>query len=623
MIGCWIFPGCTAHALRNASFPHQKNLTAVPIGWIGWRSVPPVKNVRVNSLLQFGEFELDTGNHVLRHRGTSLALPPKAVDALGLLLAEPAKVHSREALIDALWPDRVVEEQGLNQLVYLLRKALGQRSDGAEWIVTVPKRGYRFDGEVLRRSRVPMARPADGVTRSVAVLPLQELVGVQSGLGDAVADALVTALARRQELVVRPLAATRAAVGDAADPREHASALGVELIVEGSLQWVGDLLRVHLRLWTNGREGPLWSGHFEGPMGALFDIEDAAASALLVEVCPRVGERGPSPANARRFSDPEVREHVLRSRFLWERWTPPTWHDAIVEARAALALDAGNAEARYWWGASLAALAITGQTAASDAFRQARALFHEAARLDPDLGRAWEGLGAVALFHDWDPPTAIECLQRAIELQPGNATARDLYALALAASGDVDSALVEIGGAYEIDPLSLLVGTDVGYMQVFARNYQAAEAGFRRVLALDPHFAHARLYLGTTLAWQGRGAEARTEIQRGLRDCGRDSATSFELAHALVVDDCAAEAEAILGALEAKHAESFADPFELAATCIALGRLDQAMAWLEQALLSRSRQLGYIRVEPIFDPLRDRADFQDLLGRVHASAVPR
>ena len=579
-----------------------------------------VKGQRVNNLLHFGEFELDTGNHVLRGHGGPVALPPKAVDALALLLAEPGQVHSREALIDALWPDRVVEEQGLNQLVYLLRKAIGQRSDGAEWIVTVPKRGYRFDGEVLRRARVPMARPADGVTRSVAVLPLEELVGVEPGLGRAVADALVTALARRQELIVRSLAGVRAAAGDAVDPQERAATLGVDLIVEGSLQWVCDLLRVHLRLWTADRESPSWSGHFEGPMSALFDIEDAAAAALLAEVCPRAAEQDPGPTHARRFSDPKVREHVLRSRFLWERWTPPTWHDAIVEARAALALDAGNAEARYWWGASLAALAITGQTATSDAFRQARALFHEAARLDPDLGRAWEGLGAVALFHDWDPPTATECLRRAIELQPGNATARDLYALALAASGDVDSALVEIGGAYEIDPLSLLVGTDVGYMQVFARNYEAAEAGFRRVLALEPHFAHARLYLGTTLAWQGRGAEARIEILRGLKDCGRDSATSFELAHAQVVDGCVAEAEAILGALEAKHAESFADPFELAATCIALGRLDQAMVWLEQALLSRSRQLGYVRVEPVFDPLRDRTDFQDLLARVHPGA---
>jgi DNA-binding winged helix-turn-helix (wHTH) protein/Flp pilus assembly protein TadD len=579
--------------------------------------------LRVNYLLHFGEFELDTGNHVLRGRGGPLALPPKAVDALALLLAEPGQVRSRQALIDALWPDRVVEEQGLNQLVYLLRKALGKRSDGAEWIVTVPKRGYRFNGEVLRRARVPMARPADGVTRSVAVLPLQELVGVAPGLGVAIADALVTSLARRQELLVRPMASVGAEPGDTSDPRERMTALGVDLTVEGSLQWVGELLRVHLRLWTAGRESPAWSGHFEGPMDALFDIENAAAAALTAEICPRVGAQPDhSPAPARRFSAPRVREHVLRSRFLWERWTPPTWHDAIVEARAALALEAGSAEARYWWGASLVALAITGQTAAPEAFRQARALFHEAGRLDPGLDLAWEGLGAVALFHDWDPPTAIDCLRRAIELQPGNARARDLYALALAASGDVDSALVEIGGAYEIDPLSLLVGTDVGYMQVFARRYEAAEAAFRRVLALEPHFAHARLYLGTTLAWQGRGAEATIEIRCGLADCGRDPASSHELAHAQVVAGHVGEAEAILRALEEKLAGSFADPFELAATCIALGRLDQAMAWLERALVSRSRQLGYIRVEPMFDPLRDRSDFQNLLTRVHAGAWP-
>lgn len=571
----------------------------------------------MSMLLRFGKFELDTASHMLQRQGQTIALPPKAVDALELLIDTPGRLHTRRALVDTLWPGRVVEEQGLSQLVYLLRQTLGPRADGRPWIATVPKRGYRFDGDVERVPQAPLARPAQPHLPTVAVLPLGETGCSEVGLGLALADALVTLLARHPGLIVRPLGSLPPRI---TNPLLAGRELAVDLFVEGSLQTAGDALRANVRLWSSASDRPIWSERFDSRLSDLFALEDAIGVALLQQMLPE-GTPALAPTLVRRSSSPRVRAHLLRSRLLWHRWNPEAWEQSIDEVKAALALEPDNAEARCWWGVSLIALAITGQHEANAAFRHARALLHSAQRLDPHLELAREGLAAVALFHDWDVPTALELLKRAILASPGDATSRDLYGLALAASGDVSGAIREIAGAHQIDPQSLIVGTDRGYSLVFARRYADAVPAFRSVLDIAPTFSHARLYLGLVLAWLGDGAVAQAEIRRGLADCGRDAACSHELAHALVRSGEDDEATRILDALKQLDAKGYVDPFEIASTCIALDRLDEAMHWLDRALQLRSRNLAYIRVEPVFDPLRGRADFAALVDRVYPPAI--
>jgi len=569
----------------------------------------------MKQLLCFGDFELDTDSFLLQRAGAAVSLPLKAVHALELLAAAPGRLLTRQALIDALWADRVVEEQGLSQLVYLLRRTLGPRSDGRNWIETVPKRGYRFNGDVERAEQPPLARPAHQPTPTVVVLPLRETACSEAGLGLALADALVTLLARHAGLVVRPLGNLQKQIEDIGDPVALGRALGADLLVEGGLQTIGSSLRVTVRLWGGGLQQVLWSERFDSELTELFALEDAIGAALLQCMLP-AGSM-PLPASpVQRSPNAAVREHLLRCNFLWHRWNPAAWYETIVTARAALALDGANAEARCWWGVALTTLAISGQIEGDPAFRQARALFHEAERRDPHSDRAAEGLAAVALFHDWDPATAIVLLQRAIRSNPGNVTARDLYGLALVASGDVGGAVREVRGALQIDPLSLIVGTDHGAILMLARRYTESAPALRRVLSIDPGFAHARINLGLLLALVGDGAAAQTEIRRGLADFRRDPATSHELAHALVAAGDQAAAHAILDAQLALQAERYVDPFEIASTCVALDKPEQAMELLAQALRCRSRALCYIRVDPIFDPLRGRADFLELVDRV-------
>jgi DNA-binding winged helix-turn-helix (wHTH) protein/Tfp pilus assembly protein PilF len=445
----------------------------------------------MTSTLSFGVFQLDTQSHRLLRDGRAQSLPPKAIDALEFLVEREGELITRQQLIEALWSDRIVEDQGLNQLVYLLRKSLGTRDDGEPWIETVRKRGYRFNGHV-----------------------------------------------------------------------------------------------------TRSQEGP--------------DISLLSDQAF-----------GDSPS-----TDPEVRAHLLRSRFLWHQWRPQAWQEAIGEARQALAIEADCAEARYWWGASLIALAISGFLPPLEAFPKARALLDEAIEIDPGLDLVWEGQGAIALFHDWDAETALRHLARAVKCNPRSTSARDLFALAKAASGDLDAAIKEARAALEIDPLSAIVGTDHGFLNAMAGRHEQAVDAYRSVLALHPLFAHARSYLSVSLTSLGEIEAAQSEAHRAVTDAGRDLELSHEMALAWVAAGQRDRAEGVLAALQERSRSDYIDgyfPMQIAA---ALGRLDEALAWLEEAIKQRSRSLCYIRTDPLFNPLRHLTGFKEHMSRILSTQAP-
>ena len=97
---------------------------------------------------QVGEFFLDPANRLLRHGESPVSLSPKAFDALVYLVRNPGRLLTRDELIQALWPDSYVEEGNLSVHIFQVRKALGAAADGKAYIQTVPKKGYRFNGDV-------------------------------------------------------------------------------------------------------------------------------------------------------------------------------------------------------------------------------------------------------------------------------------------------------------------------------------------------------------------------------------------------------------------------------------------------------------------------------------------
>lgn len=562
----------------------------------------------------FGPFELDLESHVLLRDGALIPLKPKLFDLLLTFVEHPGRLITKEELHETLWRGQFVEEANITQSVYELRKALGN-DEGRRLIANVPRRGYRFEGEVFSRSAGEGATP-DRI-ETVAVLPFTALAPEDSdpSLELGIAETLITALSRLSSIVVRPTGSIRKFGSEGTDPLAAGREVNVDAVVSGSIQRTGDRLRVSARVVRTASGEIVWAGSVDEPLMDLFALQDAICERLVEALALEI-PRGAGPLVRRHTADPEVHRLFLQCRYHWQKWTPENWLRAIAYGREASERDPRHAPSYSWMAAAHVALAIAGVTRPREAFPEATHLLEKAFAIDGALSEAHEVRGAIALFYDWNWDAAEKSLHAALELNPNNAGARDLRALLRVVQGRNDEAIREVVRARDIDPLSLLVNTDVGYVHYYARRFGESIEQFRRALTLDPWFAHARFGLGFALLAHGDTRDAITSIEAAVEHFGRARETCAELGYALAVGGERESARAILSRLDGEAASGFIDPWFRALVSIGLGEHDAAFALLDRAVEERSRELIYLGANPVADPLRNDPRFHRLLRRV-------
>lgn len=552
--------------------------------------------------LAFGEFTVEPSLQRLTRNGEIVPLKPKAWDLLCFLLAHRNRVIDKGELLDWLWPRQDISESNLSQTIYELRRAIDDRPRNAQWIETVPRRGYCFVGDV-----VPVSDPSPGRRpRSVAVLPFNELGGnvgeTDSGLG--IADALITALSGNCDLVVRPLSAVMRYAESKQDALTIGGQLQVDSVLEGSLHSSRSGVRVTARLVLIADGTCLWADRFTTEQTDPLLVEGFVCDQVVQALPTRLTGLKLPPLQQRMTEDPEVHIACMNGWHCWHKWNVEAWLQAIRHFQAALKRQPGHAPSLAGLAAAWSTLGIFGASLPREAFANARRAATQAIDAAPDYSRGHEIMGAIHLFHDWNLPAAEECLDRAIEHAPDSCNARHLRALTLAAGGHDSPALAEIARAIRLDPQALIARTDVGYIHYWGRRYREAEQSYREVLELNPDFVHARHALAFSLAELGQLDQALREMRTALEKSGREPALSGELAWLLGRMGHEAEAERIASALACKVGQDYIDPCQLAICHIGLGDHDCAFEWLRRALHNRSRDLVLIPVNPVFDPIR-------------------
>lgn len=188
----------------------------------------------------FDDFRLDEATRVLSRGDEPVALTPRVFDTLLYLLERGGELVGKDELMQAVWPRRVVEENNLNQSISVLRRALGERHGEHRYILTVPGRGYRFVAQVRTSSAADPA-PLPKPLRTLAVLPFKLLVvgAPDEALETGMADTLITRLSGLGALVVRPLSAVRRFSMAGLDPLETGRRLGVDAVLDGTVQQTG------------------------------------------------------------------------------------------------------------------------------------------------------------------------------------------------------------------------------------------------------------------------------------------------------------------------------------------------------------------------------------------------
>jgi len=470
-----------------------------------------------------------------------------------------------------------------------------------------------------RRSAASLPVP----NKSIAVLPFDNLSGDPQNayFSEGVQDEILTRLAKIAELKVISRTSTQRFKSAPNDLRQIAQQLGVANILEGSVQKANDQVRVNVQLINALTDAHLWADTYDRKLTDIFAVETEIAKTVADVLQAKLTGSEQHVIAARPTANAEAHQLYLKGRFFWNKRTGSDLKKSIDYFEQAIAADpnyalayAGVADGYVW---------LPGYTAGTprDCYPKAKAAAKKALELDDNLAEAHTTLAIAIWLYDFDFSQANREFQRAIELNPNYATGHQQYGnITLSALGRFDDAIAEGKRAVELDPLSLVINTDLAVDYHYARRYDEAIAQFRKTLEMDPGYYFAYVNLGQALEMKGArdSAIAQYHKARALND---DPSVLGLLAHIYAASGNKTEAMKILEQLKELSKQRYVAAYSFALVYLGLGDKEEALRWLEQSYQDRSgSDVGWIRVDPLLDPLRSDPRFEALAEKIVPAA---
>jgi TolB-like protein/DNA-binding winged helix-turn-helix (wHTH) protein/Tfp pilus assembly protein PilF len=565
-------------------------------------------------------------------------------------------------------------DQAVNIAIAKLRSALGDSAENPRYIETLPKRGYRFIAEVSvvdaddRTNRLESAagdipgtepghqvqgagltvapkrqlwptgriivalalvlslpilavwlfrsrgRPPTGI-RSLAVLPLDNLSGdaSQDYFADGMTDELITDLAQIRALRVISRTSVMVYKGARKPLPEIARELNVDAVVEGTVLRSGEQVRITAQLIQAPADKHLWAESYEGNLRDTLALQKKVASAIAEQIRIEVTPQEQAVLKKANVVNPEAYESYLKGRYFWNKRTADGLKVALAYFNQAIEQDPNYAQAYAGLADSYDLLGDWeyGVLAPSEAYPKAKAAAIKALELDNTLSEAHTSLAFSLDVFDWNWDSAEREYRRAIELNPGYATAHHWHAWHLSEMGRNSEAIAEMRRAEHLDPLSLIISADVAEILLVAHLNDEAIAQSRKTAEMDPNFAIAHYELGQAFVQKHSYNEGIAEFQRAIELSGGSTVCTSNLAYAYAVSNKRNEAIKILNDLKTRSTRNAS---EIALMYVGLGEKDQAMKWLEKAYEEHFNPSILLR--PAFDPLRSDPRFQNLVHRI-------
>jgi TolB-like protein/DNA-binding winged helix-turn-helix (wHTH) protein/Flp pilus assembly protein TadD len=454
--------------------------------------------------------------------------------------------------------------------------------------------------------------------RSLAVLPLDNLSGdaAQNYFADGMTDQLITDLAQISALRVISRTSVMVYKGARKPLPQIARELNVDAIVEGTVLRAGDQVRITAQLIDASTDKHLWSQSYEGELRDTLALQDRVARAIAEHIQINLTPREQAALKSVRVVNPEAYESYLKGRYFWNKRTADGLRVALAYFNQAIEEDPNYAQA-YSGLADTHALLGDWQYAVmtpKQAYPKAKAAALKAVELDSALGEAHNSLAFVLDGFDWDLDSGGKEFRRAIELNPGYATAHHWYAWHLALLGRYNEAIAEMRKAESLDPLSLIINADLAELLILAHSYDESMRQSQKTIEMDPNFAMAHNQLGQAYLQQHVYKEAVAELQKAVQLSAGSPTCIANLARAYALSGQRSEAVKLLSDLKTSSTPGYSHASEIAAIYVSLGDRDEAMNWLEKGYAERFNPGVLIR--PGFDPLRSDPRFQNLVHRV-------
>lgn len=653
---------------------------------------------------RFLDFELSEGEFFLSRSGQRVALEPKALRVLTLLVRRAGHLVDKRELLESVWPDSFVEENTLTRTITILRRELGDSSRDSKIIETVPTRGYRFIAPVTALEEedrttapnsealtVPMngqrigsesslpsqppglrplgeqhdqtqaaeivrgqtnwhagkwllarrwlllgaasflvlvagttyiltrSGPADAKPpkiTSLAVLPLKNLSGDpgQEYLADGMTEEVIGRLAMIRGLRIISRTSVMQFKDTHLSAPEIAHQLGVDALVEGSVIREGNRIRVHAQLIRGSTDEHFWSESYDRELGNALTLESDVAQSIAQKVEVTVtGEERARLVTARSVS-PEVYESYLKglaaegnSRAEVERKI--AWFDEAIRKDPTFAPSYVGLAGAY----TNLGTVFVGAPPAETRPRVISAA-QKALELDPGLADAHVELASIYM-RQWKWAEAEAEYRRALDLNPNDAVAHEGFSDWLLCHGRTEEALAWARRARDLDPLGSS-GHAIGWTLFNAHRYDEAIREFRDVLTVRPDDRLPLWPLGWALIGNHQADKAIPELEEAVSVTNRSPGVISALIWAYAHAGRRADALRLLGELKKRQQTGYVPAGAFVHAYLGLGDNDEAFTWFERAYREQSNILIYIKVFPLYDPLRGDPRFQDLVRRV-------
>ena len=707
-------------------------------------------NAAEHKVYGFDDFRIDVAHLMLYHEGAEIPMVPKAVETLLALIERRGKIVSKDELLEAVWPDAVVEESNLFLYLSLLRKTLGTHKDGSPYLETLRRRGYRFNGEVhlvqeavedknyglpvdeFEQSRaniqsqparlhvvnnwnrhtgseqissassalpalIPFEPSLDltpsknelapdklsadlevsegtlkqatrlvsdtgdsrrsklryvlavslvillaGVVagslywrsrrfavthvekpKTIAILPFRPLVAQNRDevLELGMADILITKLGGLGEVVVRPFSSVRKYTALDQDAVQAGRELGVDAVLDSSVQRVGERIQVTARFVRVSDGKQLWSTQFDEKFTDIFTVQDDICERVAGELALNLDEDKTARLTKHYTSNPDAYQLYLKGRYYWYKGTPQDSLKARDSFQQAIDLDPAFALAYSGLADYYGRASATDEMRPDEGWPRCEAAVRKALELDPDFAEIHNSLAGLKLYYYRDLQGAETEFQRALELDPNYVEAVSHYGAYLTYLGRFDEAIAQRKLAEKLDPLSSGIARRVGVSLYHARRYDEAIQQLLRSLEFDYGNAQTHEHLRDAYEQKKIYDKAVTSWHSALTLSGNE-----ELA--AILDSVYKESgyERAVKTVSRKRLEQLTEKqrrneyvpaMDFVRLYIRLGDKERSLAWLEKAYQERSRSIFDIKVEPLFDDLRSEPRFVDLLRRLN------
>jgi len=479
-----------------------------------------------------------------------------------------------------------------------------------------------LQGELSRKKNAAVQPASAGAAipeKSIAVLPFDNLSRDPDNayFCEGVQDEILTRLAKVSDLKVVSRTSTQHFKSSPDNLPQIAKQLGVVHVLEGSVQKSNDQVRVNVQLINALTDAHLWAETFDRKLTDIFAVESEIAKTIADTLQAKLTGSEKTSITKIPTADPEAYELYLKGKYFWNKRTAADLRKSIDYFNQAIAKDPKYALAYAGLAQAWMVLPAYNGGAPTDCTPRAQAAAQKALSLDQDSSDAIAVLASANAEYDFDVAAARSQYERAIRLNPNDATAHHWFATdVLATSGQHAQELAEMKRALELDPLSLTINTNLGNAYLHNGRLDDAIAQFRKTIDIDPNYYFAQWSYGLALELQGKNPQAIAQYERAS-ELTDDPIPLAVLGRAYGLAGRKSDAEKIFARLRQSRAQRYTPAYTLALVALGLGERPEALNWLEESYREQDgNNITAIRIDPLLASLHGDPRFEVLAEKI-------